>query len=45
MKYLQLKTGKKLSEKPLCVVLIHLTDLHPPLRKPFAKIVLVEFGK
>ncbi|EPL01990.1 nef attachable domain protein, partial [Chlamydia psittaci 02DC14] len=25
--YLQLKTGKKLSEKLLCVQLIHLTDL------------------
>ena len=24
-RYLQLKTGKKLSEKPLCVLLIHLT--------------------
>ena len=27
-KYLPLKTGKKLSEKLLCVLLIHLTDLH-----------------
>ena len=26
-KYLQLKTGKKLSEKLLCVLLIHLTEL------------------
>ncbi|EPP30344.1 nef attachable domain protein [Chlamydia psittaci C1/97] len=26
-KYLQVKTGKKLSEKLLCVVLIHLTEL------------------
>ncbi|EPL01669.1 nef attachable domain protein, partial [Chlamydia psittaci 02DC14] len=26
-RYLQLKTGKKLSEKPLCVLLIHLTEL------------------
>ena len=29
--YLQLKTGKKLSEKLLCVVLIHLTELQFPL--------------
>ena len=30
-KYLQLKTGKKMSEKLLCVVLIHLTELQFPL--------------
>ena len=31
-KYLPLKTGKKLSEKLLCVLLIHLTELqHSPL--------------
>ncbi|EPJ22944.1 hypothetical protein CP08DC60_1287 [Chlamydia psittaci 08DC60] len=27
MKYLPLKTGKKLSEKLLCVLIIHLTEL------------------
>ena len=35
-KYLQLKIGKKMSEKLLCVVLIHLTVLQLSLKKPFA---------
>ena len=42
-KYFQIKTGKKLFEKLLCVLLIHLTDL--PLKKPFTKTVLAEFAK
>ena len=44
-KYLQLKTGKKLSEKLLCGLLIHLTELQLSLQKAFAKAVLVEFVK
>ena len=44
-KYLPLKTRKKLSEKVLCVLLIHLTDLLLPFKNPFAKVVLVEFAK
>ena len=42
-KYPPIKTGKKLSEKLLCVLLIHLTDLQLSPRKSFAKTVLVEF--
>ena len=34
-KYLPLKTGKKLSEKLLCVLLIHLTELHLSLQEAF----------
>ena len=34
-KYLQLKTGKKLSEKLLCVLLIHLTELQLSLQESF----------
>ena len=34
-KYLQLKIGKKMSEKLLCVVLIHLTVLHLSLQDAF----------
>ena len=41
----QLKTGKKLSEKLLSTVLIHLTEVQFPLKKPFRKTVLVEFAK
>ena len=44
-KYLPFKTGKKLSEKLLCVLLIHLTELHLSLQKPLAKTVHVEFAK
>ncbi|EPL02996.1 hypothetical protein CP02DC14_1522, partial [Chlamydia psittaci 02DC14] len=40
-----LKTGKKLSEKLPCVLLIHLRELQLSLKKPFAKSVLVEFAK
>ena len=39
------KTGKKLSEKLPCVLLIHLTDYSFTHKKPFAKTVLVEFAK
>ena len=42
---LLLKTGKKLSEKLLCVLLIHLKELQLSLKTPFAKTVLVEFAK
>ena len=34
-KLLPLKTGKKLSEKLLCVLLIHLTELHLSLQEAF----------
>ena len=34
-KYLPFKTGKKLSEKLLCVLLIHLTELHLSLQEAF----------
>ena len=34
-KYLPLKTVKKLSEKLLCVLLIHLTELHLSLQEAF----------
>ena len=44
-KYLPLKTGKKLSEKLLCVLLSNLTELQFPLKKTFAKTVVVEFAK
>ena len=44
-KYLPLKTGKKPSEKLLCVLLIHLTELYLPFKKPFTKAVLVELAK
>ena len=33
--YLRLKIGKKLSEKLLCVLLIHLTELHLSLQEAF----------
>ena len=33
--YLPFKTGKKLSEKLLCVLLIHLTELHLSLQEAF----------
>ena len=38
------KTGKKLPEKLLCVLLVHLTEYSFPLRKPFDKTVLEEFA-
>ena len=44
-KYLQLKTGEKLSEKLLCVLLIHTQSYTFPITNPFAKTVLVEFTK
>ena len=44
-KYLPLKTGKKLSEKLLCVLLFHLMSYSFPLQKSLAKTVLVEFAK
>ena len=44
-KYVPLKTGKNLSEKLLCVLLIHLTEYSFPLKKPLAKTVHVEFAK
>ncbi|CCB90393.1 unknown protein [Waddlia chondrophila 2032/99] len=34
-KYLPFKTGKKLSEKLLCVLLIHLTEVHLSLQEAF----------
>ena len=34
-KYLQLKTGKKLSEELLCVLLIHVTELYLSLQEAF----------
>ena len=34
-KYFPFKTGKKLSEKLLCVLLIHLTELHLSLQEAF----------
>ena len=42
---LQTKTEKKLSEKLLCVLLIRHQSYSFPLKKPFAKTVLVEFAK
>ena len=44
-KYPPLKVRKKLSEKLLCDLWIHLTELQLSPQKPFAKTVLVEFGK
>ena len=44
-KYLPLKSGKKLSEKLLCVLLIHLRELQLPLKKLFTKTFHVEFAK
>ena len=35
-----IKTEKKDSEKPFCVLLIHLTEFQLSLKKPFAKGVL-----
>ncbi|EPJ14531.1 nef attachable domain protein, partial [Chlamydia psittaci 01DC11] len=34
-KYLQLKTGKKISEKLFCVLIIHLTGLQLSLQEAF----------
>ena len=44
-KYPKIKTGKKFSEKVFCVLLIDLTELEFPLKKPFVKTVLVVFAK
>ena len=44
-KYLQLKTGKNLSEKLLYVLLVHLTELQLSRKEPFTKAVVVEFAK
>ena len=44
-KYPKTKTEKKLSEKLLCVLLIRHQSYSFPLKKPFAKTVLVEFAK
>ena len=44
-KYLPLKTGKKISEKLLYVLLIHLTELQFTLKQPFTQTALVEFAK
>ena len=43
-KYPPLKTAKKLSEKLLYVLLIHLTELQFTLQQPFTEPVLVEFA-
>ena len=43
-KYLQIKTGKKLSDKLLCVLLTHLTELQLSPQEVFAKTFLVEFA-
>ena len=40
-----MKIEKKLSEKLLCVLLIRHQSYSFPLKKPFAKTVLVEFAK
>ncbi|EPP30928.1 hypothetical protein CPC197_1266 [Chlamydia psittaci C1/97] len=39
-----MKTGKNLSAKLPCVLLVHLTEYSFPLRKPFDKTVLEEFA-
>ena len=44
-KYLQLKTGKKLSEKLLWVLLIHLTEFQLSPQETLRNSVLVEFAK
>ena len=44
-KYRPLKTGKKLSEKLVCVLLIHVTEVQLFPQKPFTKTVLLEFAK
>ena len=36
---------KEASEKLLCVLLIHFTELQLSLKKPFTKTLLVEFAK
>ena len=42
---LKKKSGKKLSEKLLCVLLIHLTELQRSAQEAFRKAALVEFAK
>ena len=44
-KYIPFKMGKNLSEKLLCVLLIHLTELQLSRKEPFTKAVVVEFAK
>ena len=44
-KYPKIKTEKKHSEKLLCVLLIHLTELQLPPQESFSKTVLVELAK
>ena len=44
MKYLQLKTEKKLSDKLHSVLLIHLTELQLSPQEVFAKTVYVVFA-
>ena len=44
-KYPKIKTEKKHSEKLLCVLLIHLTELQLPPQEYFSNTVLVEFAK
>ena len=44
-KYIQFKTAKKFSEKLLCFLWIHHTELQFSLKKPFAKTVFAEFAK
>ena len=41
----KIKPEKKLSEKLLCVLLIHAQSYSFPIKNPFAKTVLVEFTK
>ena len=41
----KIRTEKKLCDKLICVLLIHLTELQLSFKKPFAKSVLVEFAK
>ena len=41
----KIKTEKKLSEKLLCVLLIQSQIYSFPIKKTFAKSVLLEFGK
>ena len=44
-KFPKIRTEKKLSEKRLCVLLIHLIELLLSPQKPFSKTVLVEFQR
>ena len=44
-KYPQIKIGKKFSQKLLCVLWVHLTELQLSLKKSFTKTALVKFAK